>query len=291
LTTYRPTETSSLKHFCSTCGCHIGDIVGGGGWVISSAIFDANKDDPSIWELKAHMCTTSAPGGSFEWVPKIGDRELQVWNPDADSETTGKAPPQTSPESKGAEQQTTQDPGEERLLAQCHCGGVSLTFPRPSAYQADPEERKKWVSPLEPNKWIACLDFCDDCRLVTGTNCIGWLFVPTALISPELPSDLVIGSSKVYRSSKGVQRTFCGTCGATVFFHDDSRAHMVDISVGLLRAEDGVRAEDWVTWRTGRLAWGDSGRRYDADFTTAVAEGFSQWGKAKYGVDYTAIVG
>lgn len=284
LTTYKHSETAPIKHFCSTCGCHIGDIPSDGSWVISSAIFDANKNEPGIWELKSHIYTASAPGGLFEWVPKIGDRELEVWNPE--SEEPVKNPPQTSSKSE-------RDDGGKRLLAQCHCGGVSFSFPRPSEYQPDdPEERKRWASPLEPNKWTTSADFCDDCRLVTGTNLIAWTFVPIALISPKLPSDLTIGSSKVYHSSKGVERTFCGTCGATVFFHEnDERPHVIDIAVGILRSPDGVRAEEWLTWRAGRIAWYDSGLRYDADFTKAFAEGLSEWGRAKYGVDFTASIG
>jgi hypothetical protein len=289
LTTYKHSNTSPVKHFCSACGCQVGDIAPDGIWVISSAIFDANKAEPGIWELKTHIFTTSAPGGLFEWVPNVGGREMEVWNPDSAEETAT----QESGVSRTAATEVRTEGDSERLLAQCHCGGVSFSIPRPSAYDPDdPEEWKKWVSPLEPNKWIASADFCDDCRLVTGTNPICWTFVPVALIRPLMPSDLAIGSSKVYHSSDGVRRTFCGTCGATVFYHEQQeRPHIIDVAVGLLRSPDGVRAEDWLTWRAGRLGWPDSGQRYDADFTNAFTKGLSEWGRAKYGVNFTSPIG
>lgn len=56
---------------------------------------------------------------------------------------------------------------------------------------------------------------------------------------------------KAYESSPGVIRNFCGTCGATVFWHDKWRPEIIDVSVGLLDAPEGARAEDWLEW------WGE----------------------------------
>jgi hypothetical protein len=57
----------------------------------------------------------------------------------------------------------------------------------------------------------------------------------------------------------------------------------VDIAVGLLRAPEGIAAENWLTWRTGRIAFAPSGERFDASFTCALKEEFETWGKNKYG--------
>jgi hypothetical protein len=35
-------------------------------------------------------------------------------------------------------------------------------------------------------------------------------------------------------------------------------------------------AEKWLTWRA-RLAWADSGKRFDSDFTEALQEGMNKW--------------
>lgn len=58
-----------------------------------------------------------------------------------------------------------------------------------------------------------------------------------------------------YSSSPGVVRDFCSGCGATVFWHDGIRPDLVDVSVGLLRAEEGARAESWLKWWTDRVSF------------------------------------
>lgn len=62
---------------------------------------------------------------------------------------------------------------------------------------------------------------------------------------------------KRFESSLGVYREFCGTCGATVFWHCDERPGVVDVSVGLLRSVSGARAEDWLEWATGRVSFAE----------------------------------
>lgn len=211
-------------------------------------------------QIKRHCFTDATPGdGLHSFLPSIAGREIKVWNPDPE-DPTWDAKPAAPPE---AEYDTQ---GNERLRGQCHCGGVSFTVPRPTipAVQDDPYLRK-WASPLDPNKWIACLDVCDDCRLVDGTHVIAWTFLPAALLGPPLTPDLSgFGTLKVYNSSEGVRRGFCGTCGATVVFAYDGRIPtdqqaIVDIAIGVLGAPEGVLAENWLTWRSGRLAWPSSG--------------------------------
>lgn len=60
---------------------------------------------------------------------------------------------------------------------------------------------------------------------------------------------------KGYESSEGVMREFCGVCGATVFWHDKWRLEVVDVSVGLLDAGEGARAEVWLEWWGGRVSF------------------------------------
>lgn len=142
----------------------------------------------------------------------------------------------------------------------------------------------------------ACLDLCDDCRLTTGSHVVAWTFVPLALCEPKIKPDLAIGTNKIYVSSPGIVRSFCDTCGATVFFTCDERRPnddqiVVDLSVGLLRAPEGVAAENWLTWRAGRLAWHDSGLRFDEEFTKSLAENIAKWSTDKYGDAPTFTIG
>ncbi|EOO00451.1 putative duf636 domain protein [Phaeoacremonium minimum UCRPA7] len=296
LTGYTHASAKSERLFCSTCGCHIGDVgLDGedeGEWVIATSLFDENDED--LFQIKTHCFTRSAPGGGlFEWLPRIGDREVKVWNPGPDSvmwpgSSAEEAPPK----------QEFDASGNEVLRAECHCGGVSFTIPRPtvSAATEDPYVAG-FISPLDPAKWLACLDVCDDCRLVDGTHVVGWTFVPRAQIQPTMPPELApFGTMKTFASSPGVMRGFCGVCGATVIFSCEGRkpsddSHVVDISVGILRAPEGVKAEKWLTWRAGRLAWGSSGERYDSPFTTSLGDGFKRWAMEHYGEAPTFEIG
>lgn len=60
---------------------------------------------------------------------------------------------------------------------------------------------------------------------------------------------------KSYESSPGVLREFCPRCGATVFWHDRWRPDVIDVSVGLLDAPEGARAETWLDWWAARVSF------------------------------------
>ncbi|KAJ5731090.1 uncharacterized protein N7483_005598 [Penicillium malachiteum] len=245
-----------------TCGCQIGDQSHKDkNWVISTAIFDLNKDDQGIRRFSTHLYPGSAPDGLATIIPVIDGNTMEMVDPESNTQIT--------PVTESA---------EPDLLAQCHCGGVSFKIARPKAeFIANPESQV-WLSPIYQNKWLACMDTCDDCRLVNGTHVIGWMFIPVSHLSPIPPTNLVIGSSKTYRSTTDVLRTFCDTCGATVLYSCQERAEIVDVAVGILRAPEGVMAENWVSWRAGRVAWLENGQRYHAGFSKALMEGLKLWG-------------
>ncbi|KAL0944977.1 DUF636 domain protein [Colletotrichum truncatum] len=276
LTAYRHAAAKSTRYFCSTCGCHIGDQgIDDSDWVISASIFDANKDDvPSIWDIHQHVNTDSAPGGGlYDWLPSIAGKQLKVWNPTKPDSGDVVVPPK---------QEFDKD-GKEVLRAQCHCGGISFTISRPSP---GVESYKDWISPTEPTKWMAAADSCGDCRLQTGAHITGWAFVPQSCISPEIPEDLTLGTSRMYQSTEKVFRSFCGTCGASslAFYSGPERAlvngdRLFNLSVGLLRAPEGVLAENWLTWRTVKVGWAENGKQYDSALVEALTEGTEKWGK------------
>lgn len=199
------------------------------------------------------------------------DKEIEDWNP-----------PDDSPDAKViASQCEVGENGEERLRVECHCKGVSFTIPRPSQEVKDDKYYSSFVSHRDNKKWYATFDACDDCRLINGTHVIGWTFIPLEVCEPRIKNDLLIGTAKTYKSSDEVVRSFCGTCGATIFFSHSFRRpsddhHIVDLATGIIRAPEGVMAENWLTWRA-RVAWADSGKRFDSDFMEAFQEGMKKW--------------
>ena len=280
-------KAASERFFCSTCGCHIGDVEfkpdkdGHKVWTIATSIFD--RHDEEIFQIRTLSMTASSPGGGlYQWLPSINGRELDVCDaPPSNSSFTAFDENPPKPE--------VDEDGNERLRAECYCGGVSFTIPRPTLPGiAEDPFLKKEISKRDNSKWIAVLDACNDCRLVTGTHVIAWTFVPAARLSPPIARDLKIGTMKTYESSKGVLRGFCGVCGATAVYTSDERApteeqRVVDVAVGLLRAPEGVLAENWLSWTTRRMAYGESGRKYDPGFFNALESNLKAWGEKKYG--------
>ncbi|KAK5652245.1 hypothetical protein OQA88_10742 [Cercophora sp. LCS_1] len=264
LTPYTHPAALSTRLFCSTCGCHIGDYdhpppSPTPAWRVATSLITPNGG--SIFTISSHFFPFALPGPNFaNWLRTTNNTPLRVFNPEPSSETF----PLPRPPPPATE---TDEAGHDILRAECHCSGVSFTMPRPN-HPSIPRDPliEKYISPTDPRKWKACLDACDDCRLVTGAHVIGWMFVPVAGIRPPLPGDLEgYGTLKVYKSSQGVRRGFCGVCGATVFFlyeGEERGGKIVDVAVGVLRAADAV-ADEWVTWWTGRVAFEKDGRRFD----------------------------
>ncbi|KAJ5175451.1 uncharacterized protein N7482_001328 [Penicillium canariense] len=272
LTSYTHPSFQSTKWFCTNCGCHIGDqSLTDVEWVISTSIFDANREEEGVWKFQTHYCPGSAADGGLSSVfSTVDGHQLRMIDPEP-------APASQVAGTEEGEGEGDRDEDED-LLAQCHCGGVSFRIARPRDEFIASSASTGWLSPIDPKRWLASMDVCDDCRLVTGTNVIGWMFVPVDHVSPRPPADLLIGSSKGYRSTEDVLRTFCGTCGATVLYWCAERPQIVDVATGLLRAREGVMAEKWAVWRANRPAWPENGLRYHGGFSRALIEGMKRWG-------------
>lgn len=271
MTSYLVAGGRGSSNFCSTCGCHIACIgLETGSWTVSNSIF--TDHGPDKFGIARHIYTKSVKDeGIAKLLPSVGGRECVVYNPPADS-------PKAKLVESAAE---VGDDGEDRMRAECHCGGVSFTFPRPTREVLEDEYMAQFVSHRDKSKWHACFDLCDDCRLANGAHAVGWTFIPLALCEPPIGPDLAVGTAKTYASSPGVLRSFCGTCGATLFYaHQDrrpsDRQQVVDLAVGVLRAPEGFMAESWLTWRA-RPAWLDSGKRFDRDFAEALEAGMNKY--------------
>ena len=72
------------------------------------------------------------------------------------------------------------------------------------------------------------------------------------------------GTLTHYESSPGVLREFCRVCGGTAFWHCTDRPELIDVSVGLLRATEGSRAESWLQWHKQRVSFKEDA--FEPDF-------------------------
>jgi hypothetical protein len=183
----------------------------------------------------------------------------------------------SEPHEHNVGQQKNENADENFLQAQCHCGGTSFAVTRPNDQSKEPwspwpdmivpyhsgspknSEDVKWWLRANGTKYFAGTCACNSCRLGSGFPIQCWAFIPKAnlLINQSDILTYETGTMKRYESSPGVYREFCGTCGATVFWHCDERPGVVDVSVGLLRSSTGARAENWLEWATGRVSFAE----------------------------------
>uniref|UniRef100_A0A8H7TN31 CENP-V/GFA domain-containing protein n=1 Tax=Bionectria ochroleuca TaxID=29856 RepID=A0A8H7TN31_BIOOC len=272
MTVYTFEERVSAWNFCSTCGCHITSVDRDDGhWTVSTSIF---KDHgPENFQIKRHIYSGSTfDHGLPDIIPQVDGLQLEDWNPPHDDPSSETLVPKLEHDANG----------QERLRAECHCGGVSFTIGRPTKEVLEDAQLKDFVSPLDQTKWMALYDACDDCRLLNGTHLVGWTFIPLSTCNPPITRDLKIGTAKTYQSSPNVLRSFCGTCGATVFFTCEERCptggeSVVDLATGILRATEGSMAEKWLTWRSNPAAWLPSGKQYHRAFSEALEQGMKKW--------------
>ena len=161
------------------------------------------------------------------------------------------------------------------VTASCHCGGVQFIISPPSEastqlsspcsdlivpFNSGPsknEEDSKWWLRANGTRYFAGTCACRSCRLASGNDIQTWAFIPKINMRQMNgdPLEFDMGTLNEYGSSKGVYRNFCSICGATVFWHNDERPYLIDVSTGLLEAESGARAEELLEWTTARVSF------------------------------------
>lgn len=280
------------RYFCSTCGCHcfisnhkfnrwtcLGGIIDQN---YASQIHAASNPWPvDIIKISYHdFVLDTIDGGLAPLLLNLNGRSIPTW-----SAGGPESPPPGTPfdlpheavlslprKSKAAH---PEDKDSAYLPAKCHCGGVSLLIKRANFTSAsNPHDPLRYI-PSDPKKYLAHLCSCASCRLATGSSLVPWALVPPSSVfyanpaSPEANlQPLVIGfpsrdksanpglTLKHHWSAPDTCWSFCGTCGATMFYWSDERPGELDLAVGVLRSEDGSMARNWLQWDWGRCCFG-----------------------------------
>lgn len=250
LTAYKSSEYLT-RWFCSTCGAHLfGTFEVGGAkkWFVSAPSVDAEEE---VWDFAGHVFVGSTgDGGLAVLMREIGGKEMGLWETWA-----GKSAAWCPTEREGSVERHDRD----RLHAHCHCGGLEFYINPPTGDETFKDIDEDHVR-KHKNKWLASHDVCNTCRLSISTWVVSWLFPSRSHIEltdgSPYPADGIFGTAKGYSSSAGVDRTFCGTCGAAASYVCEDRPHVIDVPVALLDTGT-VRVEEWLEWRTHKLAWED----------------------------------
>ncbi|KAI8933070.1 hypothetical protein NX059_009715 [Plenodomus lindquistii] len=252
-------------------------------------------------------------GGASSFIREINGKVLERWHGEAwKSEQLAPdwrdmtLPSHTnSAPTQGAEK-------SEAVHAHCHCHGAEfwITPPNPSSKLASspfpdlliPHHLNKSANPSNEPWWLpssttylAGTCACKSCRRASGFDITFWAFVPTANIfldaefTQPFPDDAEVlpplwGTMKMYDSSEGVTRTFCGRCGANVMWSGSKETHgrdgLVDVAVGLLDGE-GARAEGMLGWWGDRVSFVEE--EGNADLVKGLEAGLREWAERKKG--------
>lgn len=293
MTLLRGYKTSNrlTRYFCATCGTHmLVHVEGTEMWATATGTLA--KADGIIKLVQHTHLEDTKDGGFSDWLPKMGDRTL----------TRCKGAPGTENIELGWRDKSVPSSitPTGRLHAHCQCNGVSFFIQKASPKSAEtqgpypdallpyfvedrPPPTEPWWLRDNQRKFLASNCTCDSCRLATGFEFQQWAFVPTADISlsadGSVPFAREFGTLQAYRSRDDVTRRFCGTCGATVFWDGDVRPGLIDVSVGMLDAEEGVRAETWLEWSTSRLSYREDSIKRAKEITEAVEAGLEKSSK------------
>ena len=283
LAVYKASEDLS-RFFCSNCGANVYMDDKDSKKEISTGVLESAE---GLVRLDHHIYVADTKdGGLRDWLPG-----MEAW------EGYREVSKKLDADWKDGSLEASSGEKAQELHAHCRCKGVSFKITRPdessasiSAPRGDivgPPTTKEdkissaWWLRENGTKYLGGTCACSDCRLVSGYDIQTWAFVPKANILQldGKPLDFSAGTLKCYNSSKGVYREFCSKCGATVFYHSDSRPDLIDVSAGLLDAEEGARAESWLGWKTERVSFEEEAQ--NKDLIKNLGAGLKQWGEAK----------
>jgi hypothetical protein len=298
LTKYAITENHD-RYFCSTCGAHVlTHVKAAKRWSITTGVLETTEGIVNLTGCK--YIEGSLDGGISIWLKDIADKDgtlkpLKRWAAQDDE------PPIEDDILTHLSSAKPEVSADARLTAACHCGGVKFSITRPNEdskaasspfpdliypfhekKEANPNNETWWLR-ANDKKYLAGLCACPSCRFNSGYEVQPWVFIPKCNLLKEdsTPLDFNIGTLKRYSSSEGVMREFCSVCGATVFWHNDERPTVIDVSVGLLDPEEGARAEGWLEWWTERVSFQELA--VSTSLIASLERGLRIWGNGTKG--------
>lgn len=235
------------------------------------------NDSDDLVSIDSHICVgDTKDGGASMWMrkPNASGSEAKRYKERARGDNVVEYPfdwPDAT-SFTGFEAKT-----DSKVPVRCKCKGVDLVW-HAGGYEDKKAEELPWFIDPVTHKALGGFCGCDSCRLASGVDLWNWTFAELKNLFfsdqaqqtpfPKHTADLkalvdskdpAVGTLAYYQSSPDVQRYFCSTCSATIFYATDSRPEIVDVAIGLLEASDGARAEGFLSW-----AFGVIGRMDDA---------------------------
>lgn len=268
------------RYFCSTCGTRtFNHEIGSESWAACSGLIEPKTSESirDIVAIKDHIFVGDTKDGGLANSMQSIESEDKIpcyttwW--DEGTNLTFKFDNVTQP---SIEVHADTD----RLHASCSCGSIKLQVSPPTDIQFRDPAVARWLN-SDGTRYLALNCVCRYCRLAAGFPIVSNAYVmpenvhivdqqgaettvfayessakgtidfdiDTQTISAKLPT------LKFDFSSPGIRRSFCGTCGASVFLEHTMRPQCVNIAVGILRAESGALAREWIEFDWKSLYW------------------------------------
>lgn len=252
------------RYFCSTCGTRTFERIADETWYAHSGIIDARTPGQNTVQTTRHeYVADTVDGGLANPMHVLGGRETPCYA-EGDGEIIFERDLQ-------AMSRTSQQARGDVLNASCHCGTIQFEIRPPASGEKRPSVRE-WLG-HDDTKYLGLFCFCRYCRLGSGQSLsVNTYVMPENIfVAGKSPFDYTSydATAKVksgalqaafpgirtYASAEDVRRSFCGTCGASVFWERESRPQCVNVAVGILRAESGSLAREWVQWDWKNIYW------------------------------------
>lgn len=260
------------------------------------------ENTDGLLDFRAHIWVEDAPdGGASEFIKSIHGRTLDQYVQEPGQSDL------VSPNWRSKVQATASD--STRIYAHCHCKGVEFWISPPDARSKEAEspwpdllvpsesgsstntKNHPWWLPT-PNHFLAGTCACRSCARASGFDITFWAFVPTNNITLDPEGKIPFtrspywASFQTFRSRDDVTRTFCGRCGANIFYEVHSRPSIVDVAVGLLDTGSGARAEEVLAWWSDRVSFKEYA--LNRGLIAGLEDGLRAWGEKCKGHAFVA---
>jgi hypothetical protein len=95
---------------------------------------------------------------------------------------------------------------------------------------------------------FSCICHCATCRRASAAQAVAWLTFDRGQV------EILSGHPRTYRSSQGVARQFCGTCGSQLFYESLTRPATIDITTASLD-NPSLFPPTLEVWLEHRVSW------------------------------------
>ncbi|KAF2093197.1 hypothetical protein NA57DRAFT_61715 [Rhizodiscina lignyota] len=252
------------RYFCSTCGTRTFDHnTGSRKWFACSGIVEPSPAQDVVRVSIHAFVADTKDGGLSRPMRQLGGRKIPCY-------AEGVGQEMTDEDIDAMSRHNPESPEVDTLAASCHCGTVQFRILPPK--HDNRLDLAPWLG-AEGTKYLGLYCFCRYCRLGSGQSLsVNTYIMPeNVIIGDKSPFDYTsydkeakvkstalqdaIPGLRCYASSDDVRRSFCGKCGASIFWERESRPQVVNVAVGILRADSGCLASEWIQWDWKKIWW------------------------------------